>query len=167
MFQFHKGTSKTKKKLHQYFRLYCFNSIKVRVRHLSPGTVSAQNTFQFHKGTSKTRARLRKFKELNLSFNSIKVRVRQTNRMNAQTNYMVFQFHKGTSKTATVSGKWRTLTCFNSIKVRVRLPSSACRSTSSLCFNSIKVRVRPTLKSGGMMRTTLMFSHCKGKKKVL
>ena len=32
-----------------------------------------------------------------------------------------FQFHKGTIMTSSVSRTWRVITCFNSIKVRLRL----------------------------------------------
>ena len=55
LFQFHKGTIRTKNSPYlSIFRLY-FNSIKVQ---LEPGSQSSyynQMSFQFHKGTIRTR----------------------------------------------------------------------------------------------------------------
>ena len=122
-----------------------FNSIKVRLKlygllHAAEALV----VFQFHKGTIKTYLQTVK-----------------------NATGIVFQFHKGTIKTAS----WSSLTFwwqdFNSIKVRLKLPSSVVTQSQIAFqfhkgtiktpnsvewqvnlpyFNSIKVRLKPKIK---------------------
>ena len=103
------------------FSLSSFNSIKVRLRQdfikitkyfhtrfqFHKGTIKTlcsslyrrwQFEFQFHKGTIKTPAAVDVVVFL-ASFNSIKVRLRQNERMEKCRRSHMFQFHKGTIKT--------------------------------------------------------------------
>ena len=77
VFQFHKGTIKTKLPFGSLLTLSNFNSIKVRLK-LAPAqrNLFNQQAFQFHKGTIKTRL----------------------NAVSSNTDSL-FQFHKGTIKT--------------------------------------------------------------------
>ena len=54
LFQFHKGTIKTKEFLKKIGYLESFNSIKVRLKLCKDGWKNVENPFQFHKGTIKT-----------------------------------------------------------------------------------------------------------------
>ena len=79
LFQFHKGTIKTK-------RFTMISTVFLK--------------FQFHKGTIKTNLEM-----LNISndsnFNSIKVQLKQAHFNVNVSSLMSFQFHKGTIKTIT------------------------------------------------------------------
>ena len=76
LFQFHKGTIKTKLLTEILVIITYFNSIKVQLKQQNLEEKYLQSVFQFHKGTIKTFA-------FNLS----------THRK------PIFQFHKGTIKT--------------------------------------------------------------------
>ena len=55
LFQFHKGTIRTKWKNPSLWRIYgYFNSIKVRLELLAQSQSAQQYSFQFHKGTIRT-----------------------------------------------------------------------------------------------------------------
>ena len=54
LFQFHKGTIKTKGLSQASLFQNNFNSIKVRLKHLSCKHITTTDLFQFHKGTIKT-----------------------------------------------------------------------------------------------------------------
>ena len=75
--------------------------------------------FQFHKGTIKTINRVLE-RTLHLSFNSIKVRLKQVIYENTRIVFE-FQFHKGTIKTLVYCLVLVILSRFNSIKVRLKL----------------------------------------------
>ena len=100
-FQFHKGTIKTYLCRRRFSELSCFNSIKVRLKPTGEGRRATIREFQFHKGT-------------------IKTRYRYVSRYGRR----MFQFHKGTIKTGILQSVWALLNSFNSIKVRLKLPTS-------------------------------------------
>ena len=77
IFQFHKGTIKTK---------------------FPKRDKSGAVVFQFHKGTLKT-TRWYHFIDINKNFNSIKVRLKRMFLCKSRINSSTFQFHKGTIKT--------------------------------------------------------------------
>ena len=54
IFQFHKGTIKTKKSIAEAFSASDFNSIKVRLKPIGHLFTYNAVLFQFHKGTIKT-----------------------------------------------------------------------------------------------------------------
>ena len=98
IFQFHKGTIKTRaKRKVPHWRRY-FNSIKVRLK-----------LWRFKKLTIK-------FKH----FNSIKVRLKPDVGAKDKGDYL-FQFHKGTIKTDRNRQRYQFTLNFNSIKVRLKL----------------------------------------------
>ena len=73
-FQFHKGTIRT-----YLLRLWClhysyFNSIKVRLEHISCIALEVVTVFQFHKGTIRTKILVSELLPF-WDFNSIKVRL--------------------------------------------------------------------------------------------
>ena len=58
LFQFHKGTIRTKNLRLIARSLSYFNSIKVRLEHLSFDNNTTMDLFQFHKGTIRTKRNL-------------------------------------------------------------------------------------------------------------
>ena len=96
MFQFHKGT--------------------IRTRHL-PCMMPNKRQFQFHKGTIRTYTG-HKVQNSKLSFNSIKVRLELLN-LPLLPTLILFQFHKGTIRTTVMIIVPYSIRCFNSIKVRL------------------------------------------------
>ena len=77
MFQFHEGPIKTASTLAARTRMWCFNSMKVRLKpHLISPLPPIHTLFQFHEGPIKTFA---------ISRNAL--------------NTSVFQFHEGPIKT--------------------------------------------------------------------
>ena len=137
LFQFHKGTIRTKQAEYNCSGEKDFNSIKVRLEHFYDYcTTSLVTTFQFHKGTIRTSV-----KHLSTLSRSI------------------FQFHKGTIRTS----NWWAFTCvfsnFNSIKVRLEQRLTLLQF-ASLHFNSIKVRLE--LEYSNLPLDYLTFHNCKG-----
>ena len=101
-FQFHKGTIKTLRLVSCYLFF---------------------TRFQFHKGTIKTFGCFYRFTPVCSDFNSIKVRLK-LNRNIERLRITEFQFHKGTIKTLRLLVSILILLYFNSIKVRLKLPSA-------------------------------------------
>ena len=98
VFQFHKGTIKTKEITYAQVKQYYFNSIKVQLKQTFSGTPATKRLFQFHKGTIKTYYKFDVYEP-----------------------YKLFQFHKGTIKTCSRAVKSILLLDFNSIKVQLKL----------------------------------------------
>ena len=76
LFQFHKGTIKTRPYYEKHRCRRNFNSIKVRLKRYRPVRIYNKYLFQFHKGTIKTVPPLPTLRNI-LNFNSIKVRLKQ------------------------------------------------------------------------------------------
>ena len=122
MFQFHKGSIKTSCH-HWWHELFvCFNSTKVRLRHIDRQGITHTYTcfnstkvrlrrtspcwplryrckFQFHKGSIKTGPTSLIPGSATSSFNSTKVRLRQIEIRDYYLSQERFQFHKGSIKT--------------------------------------------------------------------
>ena len=77
---------------------------------------------------------------LNLSFNSIKVRLERPG-TTEQYLFGMFQFHKGTIRTCERESDGRTHTRFQFHKGTIRTRLSRSPGWFILCFNSIKVRL--------------------------
>ena len=76
LFQFHKGTIKTRGGAHRRQLRPHFNSIKVQLKLSSGISSQSDKRFQFHKGTIKTFANCLR-ESTNYHFNSIKVQLKQ------------------------------------------------------------------------------------------
>ena len=162
VFQFHKGTIKTRKanifsadnwdfnsikvrlKLKTDFSINVqvnyFNSIKVRLKRNPKHTKDDRRLFQFHKGTIKTELKILKDGTIG-NFNSIKVRLKQV-MIYRNMLLTIFQFHKGTIKTILNWEMSQLLQYFNSIKVRLKLSDAIEQVIGVMYFNSIKVRLK-------------------------
>ena len=118
IFQFHKGTIRTKLQ-NQIQELNAnFNSIKVRLEPTSVLVLLNQiHQFQFHKGT-----------------------IRTQNGRRARSWYRRFQFHKGTIRTFHVLFFFNSdKTYFNSIKVRLELIKVLIYGSSVKCIDRKKI----------------------------
>ena len=98
LFQFHKGTIKTKDRFSLLAAFIDFNSIKVQLKHFEIFLNVCFRSFQFHKGTIKTLAKSVYNDDLT-NFNSIKVQLKREGVQQALLKIIEFQFHKGTIKT--------------------------------------------------------------------
>ena len=118
VFQFHKGTIRTKlfKDPTNLINSFQFHKGTIRTCSLSGGC-SLVSRFQFHKGTIRTcTARLDSF--FSIHFNSIKVRL-ELSFCVVKIHFKQFQFHKGTIRTFILHVIRPTQKNFNSIKVRL------------------------------------------------
>ena len=98
----------------------CFNSMKVRLK-LSRVCACLLRTF---------------------GFNSMKVRLKHLEHHQIIMMMKKFQFHEGPIKTLTLLTPLVPMSCFNSMKVRLK-PCAASSSAFFLsCFNSMKVRLK-------------------------
>ena len=97
LFQFHKGSIKTKKRQSWTFDQKYFNSIKVRLRRAKSPACTAPKAFQFHKGSIKTATRFSILRALQL-FQFHKGSIK-TARPALTISRPQFQFHKGSIKT--------------------------------------------------------------------
>ena len=79
VFQFHKGTIKTKYFTDEKITYYYFNSIKVQLKLNRFNYLPWLCQFQFHKGTIKT-FQMTEVIPVNIYFNSIKVQLKQQKR---------------------------------------------------------------------------------------
>ena len=125
LFQFHKGTIKTKRPGWDGATCPHFNSIKVRLKlGLRQNIADKVALFQFHKGTIKTDAFNTSTADRKTDFNSIKVRLKQKEELFSSCPDE-FQFHKGTIKTDNSCLARTFHRNFNSIKVRLKRPFSS------------------------------------------
>ena len=76
------------------------------------------------------------------SFNSIKVRLKPPRAQRAKRASTQFQFHKGPIKAPIAEEATTDLSCFNSIKVRLKRLARCSVMQRSTSFNSIKVRLK-------------------------
>ena len=98
LFQFHKGTIKTRTARDLSTCENNFNSIKVRLKQEAQDLKVRFHIFQFHKGTIKT-WKSKNITGFYLHFNSVKVRLKPREADRLEGVPAVFQFHKGTIKT--------------------------------------------------------------------
>ena len=75
LFQFHKGTIRTKDSASSIGQIFHFNSIKVRLEPICKHSSLLPHLFQFHKGTIRTKYRVCPRFLHSPYFNSIKVRL--------------------------------------------------------------------------------------------
>ena len=76
MFQFHEGPIKTSACSFSSFAFSCFNSMKVRLKHLVFPQYADKALFQFHEGPIKTVLKPKYLLQEN-GFNSMKVRLKR------------------------------------------------------------------------------------------
>ena len=119
LFQFHKGTIKTRVLVVFVASDDNFNSIKVRLKlqELIEDSLTLEN-FNSIKVRLKQKIWLQAL-PLVLHFNSIKVRLKHGGQINNRLK-SIFQFHKGTIKTQPSIGLLSYTQNFNSIKVRLK-----------------------------------------------
>ena len=106
IFQFHKGTIKTRYPLRYEDILPYFNSIKVR---LKLAYIDMPMRAEAYFNSIKVRLKLgllMLFVFLICYFNSIKVRLKRSRQDDIGTEFSKFQFHKGTIKTPSLSTYW-------------------------------------------------------------
>ena len=104
------------------------------------GAALRRSRFQFHEGPIKTR-REHTTEELAASFNSMKVRLKQSNLQN-RGRASLFQFHEGPIKTNRTFRTGGGHLCFNSMKVRLKPRCGGLPPRLVVCFNSMKVRLK-------------------------
>ena len=117
-----------------------FNSIKVRLEQLHQRQPYNKALFQFHKGTIRTRSCKDK-QTFKCNFNSIKVRLEPSIRVELRMASAIFQFHKGTIRTVSLASVMESKVYFNSIKVRLER-FRACQSKKQSKFQFHKGTIR-------------------------
>ena len=121
-FQFHTGSIKRRNPIYFLPNIKSFNSILVRLKALDTGSEKqAANRFQFHTGSIKS-----------ISLNVYDLPLFQ------------FQFHTGSIKSLLPLRTMRKMQmpCFNSILVRLKVPSGEKVTIYENGFNSILVRLK-------------------------
>ena len=98
LFQFHKGTIRTRILAVILIKFLDFNSIKVQLELWQFGICDSKRTkFQFHKGTIRTYASAKNMIAMAFQFHKGTIRTRHAE--SAKLLQLLFQFHKGTIRT--------------------------------------------------------------------
>ena len=122
-----------------------FNSIKVRLEPSgTSGSTIINVSFQFHKGTIRTND-IKAVRNLDYKFQFHKGTIRTRSGTGFCVGWILFQFHKGTIRTTKAKRKlaWETLFQFHKGTIRTHSISTNVKSLSY--FNSIKVRLEPDI----------------------